>query len=163
MNEHYIYIRFEGYLRQWIINRYGYIIHFPRGSYEHHLMKQFLTDREPPISDCLLYDNKMLKVVVPRLEGKPWKKYHHIGRRGVACLVDSIEDLFCIDLWNGCKHCMYEGNVLNTIYDWCKNHGISLDYVDTVYKKFYRMRLCHTNKGIKTLKTNNKNKNVKKN
>lgn len=147
MSQHLIYIHLEGYLRQWLVNRLGNPVQFNRGSHENALLKINITDSVPPHEQTPV-GNDMVGIVVPRIDGKPWSRYHYLGRRGAAQLVEAIETLFRIDLWQGCARHIGCNNIQSSIESWCRNHGISIEYRSAVHKKFYRMRNSYSKRGV---------------
>ena len=153
-----IYLHFEGYLAEWLVNRLGNPVKFHRGSYENAILKTFLTDRIPCGKDYVLHDNNMVPVVIPYIDGKSWPRYRYLGRRGRARLVDAVETLFRIDLWHGCAGYITNKNFQKHIEKWCVKHGISSDYWGAVLKKFYRMRQSYIKHGVILGKTYSKRK-----
>lgn len=156
MDQNIIYVHFEGYLKQWLINRLGNPVRFNRGSYENAILKIYISKHVPSDQDYVLHDNNMIPVIIPRIEGKPWPQYRYLGRRGRTRLADAVETLFRIDMWNSCAKYITNKNFQEQIEKWCKSRGICSDYWGAVMKKFYRMRQSYVKRGIVLGKTYSK-------
>lgn len=151
---HIIHVYFDGYLREWLVNRLGSPVVFNRGSYENAIIKTYISNKVPNGDDAVTsWSLDMTPIVVPRIDGKSWKEYHYFGRRGAVKLVEAVETLFRIDLWKGCAGSVTGKSIEEDVENWCREHGISIEYRSAVKKKFYRMRNAYVKRGVVLGKT----------
>ena len=55
-------------------------------------------------------------------------------------LADAIDDLFCIDMWNSLAPYLSSSGINGRLDKWCEERGISLDNIEAVRQRFYRLR-----------------------
>ena len=73
------------------------------------------------------------------------------ARQSKVAVIEAIEDLFLQNLWDELATLAHMNNgkgVNSHIAAWCEMHGISLDHVETVRQKYFRIRKAYTEKGI---------------
>ena len=88
-------------------------------------------------------------ICIPDSKAKPPSSYNYMGVKGKKAVHEAIMDLFIQNLWNDLRRIENSGVGVNTrIAAWCEMHGISIDRVETVRQKYYRIRDAYTKKGI---------------
>lgn len=148
MNEYCIYLKLKPFVRQWLVNAFGEPVVFPAQSIENATIRLFVMqlpkDRQP---DVKTEDATAIKI--PDSSTKPSRLFNYMSPRGKMAVTDCIETLFNRNLWAELGNLSAVGcNTMSAIYAWCDNHGIDLDYSDTVRQRYYRMRDAYTKKGI---------------
>ena len=148
MKDIVIYVRLEHYLREWLVHSMGQPCPFPPRSYEQCLLRRYL--RKPPAGYVPRRPGpEDVAIVLPDNALRRPEYYHHLGRDGTRRLCEGLENLFRIDLWQGCSPLLARSGELNKgIDEWCASHGIGLDHREAVRQKFYRMRKAYEADGI---------------
>lgn len=154
-----IYIPLGGYLREWVVNRFGSPVCFPARSYEHAILSRCMVSKgrssapDRPAPDCL-------PIVVPTIRGRDWGTYNSLSRQGTRLLVEAIENLFRIDMWYSLIPQLTAGSINQHIDDWCKDRGIRLEHREAVRQKFFRIRRDYEAYGIILGRKYSKKKNL---
>lgn len=157
MSQFVIYIKLEKYLSEWLTHSLGCPVRFPTGSNENAVIRTFLL-RLPPDTLPLMATPETTPIFIPDSKSKPPECYNYMGPRGLKALHEAIMDLFIRNLWNDLRPIEHSRIGVNTrIAAWCEMHGISLDRVETVRQKYYRIRDAYTKKGI-NLQSNSREK-----
>ena len=134
-----IYLDLSGYLREWLIHTMGTPVEFPHHSAENAILARRI-GRLPRGVRPDLYRPDAVPVVVPSIRYKPSTEWNYLGRRGRVELTDAIDNLFCIDMWQCLSPQIGSGNLTRCIYEWCCERGITMDNVEAVRQRFYRIR-----------------------
>lgn len=151
MSQFCIYLKLKPYLKEWLINSLGEPVSFPDHSNENAVIRTFL-QRRP--ADALVEtntNNELTAICIPNSKAKPAEYYNYLSRSGKKAITEAIEDLFLQNLWSELAQLtlISNGKGVNThVAAWCEMHGISLDQVETVRQKYFRMRKAYTEKGI---------------
>lgn len=157
MSQFVIYIKLEKYLAEWLAHSLGNPVVFPTGSNENAVIRTFIQKLpEDTLPDAPSVGD--IAICIPDSKAKPPSSYHYMGKKGKKALHEAIMDLFIQNLWNDLKRIENTNIGINTrVAAWCEMHGISLDRVETVRQKYYRIRDAYTKKGI-NLQSNSREK-----
>ena len=148
MSQFVIYIKLEKYLAEWLTHSLGNPVVFPTGSNENAVIRAFIQklpeDKMPEVAI-----EGATAICIPDSKAKPPSSYNYMGVKGKKAVHEAIMDLFIQNLWNDLRRIENSGVGVNTrIAAWCEMHGISIDRVETVRQKYYRIRDAYTKKGI---------------
>ena len=115
----------------------------------HQSVTNTFKDEEYEQSRWLIHPNEYIAISLPESKAKPILEYNYLGPRARRAVKEMITDLFKIDLWASLKDIADRSCKLSSLISaWCEQHGIGIDYEDTVRQCFYRMRDQHAKKGI---------------
>lgn len=134
-----VYVPFEKYLGQWLVNRLGSPVAFPARSNENAILARYI-QRPPSKNYVPTLRSAGIPVRVPIVHGKNPYSHTHLARRGETALIAAVELLFRMDLWYGLAPLLTTRGINAHIDRWCEQHGIALDYREAVRQKFYRIR-----------------------
>ena len=116
----------------------------------HQSVTNTFKDEEYEQSRWLIHPNEYIAISLPESKAKPIREYNYLGPRARRAVKEMITDLFKIDLWASLKDIADRSCKLSSLISaWCEQHGIGIDYEDTVRQCFYRMRDQHAKKGVK--------------
>lgn len=135
----FIYLELSGYLREWLIHTMGTPVEFPPHSVENAILARNI-GRIPHGKRTELYRIDAVPIVVPTIRYKSPTEWNYLGRRGRVELTDAIDNLFCIDMWQCLSPQLGSGNITRCIDEWCCKRGITMDNVEAVRQRFYRLR-----------------------
>lgn len=135
----FVYIRLSGYLREWLIHTMGTPVVFPAHSAENAILARHMS-RLPRGAQPNLCHEGDIAIVVPHIRYKPQTEFNYLGRRGQVELVDAIDNLFCIDMWNNLTPHLASKSINSCIDHWCAQRGISIENIEAVRQRFYRLR-----------------------
>lgn len=117
-------------------------------------------DEEFETSRWLDHPEDYIAIRLPDSKAKPVKEYCYLGPRARRAVKEMVTDLFKIDLWASLKDIADRSCRLSSLISaWCEQHGIGIDYEDTVRQCFYRMREQHVKKGLNLNSTTRISKN----
>lgn len=143
-----IYLPLPPYLRQWLTTAFGLPVRFPPRSYEN-LLLQRATCRGKGTQTLSHRPEGSVPIVIPDNGRRRPEYYYRLSRHGRQHLSSAIDGLFRLNLWSECCGlCNRRGELNESLDNWCRDHGISVEHRDTVRKKFYRMRLDYERYGI---------------
>lgn len=115
----------------------------------HQSVTNTFKDEEYEQSRWLIHPNEYIAISLPESKAKPIREYNYLGPRARRAVKEMITDLFKIDLWASLKDIADRSCKLSSLISaWCEQHGIGIDYEDTVRQCFYRMRDQHAKKGV---------------
>ncbi len=149
MSQYFIYLKLKPYLKEWLVNSLGVPVCFPHCSNENAVIRTFL--QKQPSGRVEMLTDELVPIAIPDSKAKPVAIYNYLGEVGKKALAEAIEDLFVQNLWAELSQLtlLSKGKGVNGfIAAWCEMHGISLDHVETVRQKYYRLRKSYTDKGI---------------
>ena len=159
MSNFNVYVKLPPFVSQFLIHSLGNPVVFPPSSVENSTIRTFISrlpeGRQPDVAA-----DDLTAIAIPDSKSKPADQYNYLAPRGKAALAECCDYLFNRCLWTelgdmssvGCK-------TLTAIYAWCENHGISIDYADTIRQRYYRIRDSYAKQGIDLMKkTRNKTK-----
>lgn len=150
MSQFCIYVKLKPYLAEWLINSLGEPVRFPDNSNENAVIRTFIRQL-PPGTVPEVKEEGDIAIAIPDSRAKPPMRYNYMGERGKKALKETIEDLFIQNLWTEMGHLALAstGKGVNShIAAWCEMHGISLDHVETVRQKYFRLRKAYTENNI---------------
>lgn len=160
MSEFLIYLKVPVYVAEWAIHSLGIdndapegsvkraIIDFPKDSVENRLIKKFLEKTPAGVSPDMKGEHN-LGVRIPSYKLKDPRVYNYLNEASKKLLTDSLETLLLQNLWSELGSLEnLNCSIKQTIVSWCKMHGISDQYEDTIAQKFYRLRKRYAKKGI---------------
>lgn len=125
----------------------------------HQSVTNTFKDEEYEQSRWLIHPNEYIAISLPECKAKPIREYNYLGPRARRAMKEMITDLFKIDLWASLKDIADRSCKLSSLISaWCEQHGIGIDYEDTVRQCFYRMRDQHAKKGVNLNSTTRFNK-----
>ena len=151
MSQFVIYLDLKPYLKEWLIHSLGSPVRFPDHSNENAVIRAFLQKRPEDEAVETNNDREKTAVFIPDSKAKPVQYYNYLSESGKRAVIESIEDLFRQNLWSELATLTLasNGKGVNThIAAWCDMHGISLDHVETVRQKYFRIRKAYTERGI---------------
>ena len=137
MNDRYILLPLHGYLKEWLYNKFGNPVRFPKYSYQHAILATFLRPL-PKYADNNLVDKDGVRIYIPNLENKQWQTYNYLCHEGESKLMESIEYLFRVDLLE-LFYTIHQTGIRQRLNDWCKSRDISFDNREAIRQKMYRM------------------------
>ena len=148
MSQFVLYIKLEKYLSEWLTHSLGDPVVFPPGSNENAVIRAFI-QKVPKGKTPQAAQPGDTAICIPDSKAKPPESYNYMEESGKRAVREAILDLFIRNLWNDLR-CLEDTNIgVNTrIAAWCEMHGISLDRVETVRQRYYRVRDYYTRKGI---------------
>lgn len=115
----------------------------------HQSASHIFKDKEFEESRWLTHPDEYLAIMLPDSKAKPVREYCYLGPRARRAIKEVIIDLFKMDLWASLKDIADRSCRISSIISaWCEQHGIGIDYEDTVRQCFYRMRDQHAKKGV---------------
>lgn len=153
MSEFLIYLKVPAYVAEWAIHSLGidndaYLIEFPKDSVENRLIKKFLEKIPDGVFPEMKGDHN-LSVRIPSYKLKDPRIYNYLNEASKKLLTDSLETLLLQNLWSELGSLDHLNcSVKKMIISWCRMHGISEMYEDTIAQKFYRLRKRYAKKGI---------------
>ena len=151
MSQFVIYLELKPYLKEWLEHSLGNPVEFPPHSNENAVIRTFI-QRRPEAEPIETNSSGVLTAIrIPDSKAKPAEYYNYITGSGKQAIVEAIEDRFVQNLWGELSMLTLstQGKSINThIAAWCEMHGISLDSVETVRQKYFRVRKAYTEKGI---------------
>ena len=115
----------------------------------HRSVEHAFSDEEYEEQRGLTSPNDYLAIQLPDSKAKPVKEFNYLGPRARRAVKEMVSDLFKMDLWASLKDIADRSCKLSSLISaWCEQHGIGIDYEDTVRQCFYRMRDQHAKKGV---------------
>lgn len=151
MSQFCVYIKLKPYLREWLVHSLGEPVTFPEHSNVNAVVRTFLQRRPTDIPVEINSSGELTAICIPDSKAKPAEYYNYLSNSAKKAVTESIEDLFRLNLWNELAQLAMvdDGRGVNShIAAWCEMHGISLDSVETVRQKYFRIRKAYTEKGI---------------
>ena len=149
MKDFIVYIKVEKYIKQWLEHSLGNPVRFPPHSYENEMLRRSLQKRTWNAPPVLHTDADSVAIVIPDTRHRKPEFYNYLGLEAQRQVVSAIDGLFRLALWSDCAPLIHSKQELNAgIDNWCKEHGIELDYREAVRQKFYRIRKSYQIKGI---------------
>lgn len=148
MSKFVIYLDVEPYMRQWLTNSFGDPVVFPASSNENAVIRR-LTTKRPSNKLPDQPSDKAVAICIPASKYKNPETYNYLSTYGKQALSESLDDLFRNNMWSdlgdlsdtSCKK-------MSAFRAWCQNHGIDIDYAETIRMKWYRMRKAYQSQGI---------------
>lgn len=111
-------------------------------------------DEEFEQSRWLTHPDDYMAIELPESKAKPVREFNYLGPRARRAVKEMVTDLFKIDLWASLKDIADRSCRLSSLISaWCEQHGIGIDYEDTVRQCFYRMREQHAKRGVNLTST----------
>lgn len=148
MSDFLIYINVSPYVAEWAISHLGNPIEFPKDSVENRLIKKFL-DKTPTGESPDTKGDSNLSVKIPFFKLKDPRTYNYMCDEAKELLVESLETLLVHNMWSELGSLEnLNCSMKKCIIAWCRKHGISEAYEDTIAQKFYRLRKRYARKGI---------------
>lgn len=115
----------------------------------HRSVEHAFSDEEYEEQRWLASPDDYLAIQLPDSKAKPVKEFNYLGPRARRAVKEVVSDLFKMDLWASLKDIADRSCKLSSLISaWCEQHGIGIDYEDTVRQCFYRMRDQHAKKGV---------------
>ena len=99
----------------------------------HQSASHIFKDKEFEESRWLTHPDEYLAIMLPDSKAKPVREYCYLGPRARRAIKEVIIDLFKMDLWASLKDIADRSCRISSIISaWCEQHGIGIDYEDTV-------------------------------
>lgn len=156
MSQFVTYVKLEPFVKQWLVSSYGEPVSFPAQSIENATMRRFM--QKQPSATPPPHDDGDTAICIPDSKAKPPITYNYLGRYGQRAVAECIEDTFRLNLWAELNDLSDVGcSVMTAIYSWCEQHGISIDYADTIRQRYYRLRDSYLKHGIDLRRRRRKN------
>lgn len=145
MQNNVVYIHLDGYLAEWLVNRFGNPVRFPSRSWENIIIARYLCKKpsSPSLPSCSV---NLIPICVPTVSDKPFAIYNHLPTRATAMLIASIESIFRLDMFYSLIHCVVDIN--EHVDTWCSQRGIDTEHREAVRQKFYRIRRDYEKNGV---------------
>lgn len=148
MSDYLIYVKLEPFIRQWLVNSFPEPVTFAPQSVGNATIRHFLV-KQPADRPVPLKEEGDVAFRIPDSKYKPPRTYNYLTRYGHAALREHINDLFNLDLWNSLSDVATNNlHVMNSVYQFCDDHNIDIDYAGTIRQRFYRMRKSYEKNGI---------------
>lgn len=148
MSEFLAYIKVEPFVRQWLVNHFGDPVTFPPQSIENATIRTFLRKLPPDKIPEQMKEGEV-RIRIPDSKQKPVQTFNYLGPHAKMAVAECMEDTFKRNMWaelNDMHDCGC--TVYTAICAWCENHGIDLDYSDTIRQRYYRMRDAYLRRGV---------------
>ena len=156
MSEFVVYVKFEPFIRQWLLHSFPEPVTFPPQSVANATIRHFVV-KQPADQPVPLKEDGDVAIRIPDSKYKRPSVFNYLTCYGHAALKEHINDLFNLDLWNNLSDVATNNlHVMNSIYQYCDDHGISIDYANTIRQRFYRMRKSYEKHGIRLEKKTKK-------
>lgn len=148
MNDFYIYLSVEPYLKAYLEHHFGNPVRLPERSPEHDLIFRLLQPgSKAPAPDTGEGSNLMIRI--PSYRKKNPAVYNYFPNKAKRALVGSLDGLFRLNLWKEMnKLSTSNSSLTDLIYAWMELHGIPEEHWETIRQKYYRMRDRYDKKGI---------------
>ena len=148
MSEFNVYIKLKPFVQQFIQHDFGTPAVFPdkgpENSTIHHFVMRRPEDKAPDVED-----DGLTPISIPDSCTKPARYYNFLTPRGKKAVAECCEYLFKRALWKELGDMSDIGcNMMTAIYAWCEQHGISIDYADTIRQRWYRLRNAYIKNNI---------------
>ncbi len=115
----------------------------------HRGLESAFEDEEYAEQRWLTHPDDYMAISMPDCKTKPAREFCYLGPRARRAVREMVCDLFKMDLWALIKDIPDRTCRMSFLISaWCEQHGIGIDYEDTVRQCFYRMRDQHTKKGV---------------
>ncbi|MCD8296818.1 MAG: hypothetical protein LUC88_04525 [Prevotella sp.] len=148
MSNYVVYVKVKPFIGQWLNFHFGDPIAFPSQSVENATIRRFLAKMPAGMQPLSKQDDEV-SICIPDSKQKPVITYNYLGERAKACLIDTIEDTFRIQLWKDLNDLHDCGcSILKAIDAWCENNGISIEYDYTIKMRYQRMRRSYLKNGV---------------
>ena len=148
MKDIVVYVKLPGHIRQWLAHSFGNPVRFPSHSYENAVLIRAVQIRPKNIPVPVPQPDE-IPIVIPADNARDSMYYNYLGRRGLSAITYAISELFAMNLWSDLLCYVHNIRGINeVINDWCRDHGIDLNYREAVRQKFYRMRKAKEKFGI---------------
>lgn len=148
MNDFYIYLSVEPYLKHYLEYHFGDPVSLPESSPEHDLIFRFLQQGSKADTPDI-GEGSNLRVKIPSFRKKNPTVFHYFPEKAKRALVSSLDGLFKINLWKEMnKLCTSNSTITDIVYAWMECHGIPEDHWETIRQKYYRMRDRYEKSGI---------------
>lgn len=115
----------------------------------HQSAQHICRDKEYEEGRWVTHPDDYIAIVLPDSKAKPVREYCYLGPRARRAVKEMVTDLFKMDLWASLKDIADRScRISSLISAWCEQHGIGIEYEDTVRQCFYRMRDQHAKRGV---------------
>ena len=148
MSDLNVYIKLKPFVQQFIQHDFGTPAVFPdkgpENSTIHHFVMRRPDDKAPDVEE-----DGLTPISIPDSCTKPARYYNYLTPRGKKAVAECCEYLFKRALWKELGDMSDIGcNMMTAIYAWCEQHGIAIDYADTIRQRWYRLRNAYIKNNI---------------
>ena len=148
MSDFNVYIKLKPFVQQFIQHDFGTPAVFPdkgpENSTIHHFVMRRPDDKAPDVEE-----DGLTAISIPDSCTKPARYYNYLTPRGKKAVAECCEYLFKRALWKELGDMSDIGcNMMTAIYAWCEQHGIAIDYADTIRQRWYRLRNAYIKNNI---------------
>ena len=148
MSQFVIYLRLKPFLRQFLVHHYGDPVRFDDHSVSNARIVSVL-QRRPAGALPETAGDGLTAVCIPFSKQKDPAGWNYVSDHGKAFIVDHLESVFLMTLWNEMSQmCGEDSKLQSAAYAWCEMHGIDIDYADTIRMKYYREKQKFLSHGI---------------
>ena len=156
MSDFVIYVHLEPFLKQWLLHSFQEPVSFPAQSVANATIRHFVT-RQPADKPVPLKEDGDVAIRIPDSKYKKPSIFNYLTQYGHAALREHINDLFNLDLWANLSDVATNNlHIMNSIYQYCDDHNIDIEYANTIRQRFYRMRKSYEKHGIRLEKKTKK-------
>ena len=157
-----LYVKFEPYLAQWLINDNGGTtpIEFRKYSIENRILRSFLTPL-PPNAVPNLPSKNSVAVKIPEYPGGDPGRVNYLPVAAMKMLHDAIRERFLIELWTSLHQFGHIGKRRqDLVVAWMEVHGIEVNDTNfnTILKIYQRQHKSYTTKIRRAKKSSKKSK-----
>lgn len=146
MNDYYIFLPLDDYLRQWFVHQHGEQepVRLVRGSVEAKRLRLLLDARPREVApDLLANAGGRCPVVIPSFPTRDPRQFNYVSPAGITLLCDTIRDRFDCQLfeWMSKTHIHFQ-RIDNLLYAWMELNGIAPTETNwnAVAKRYQRLR-----------------------
>ena len=157
-----LYVKFEPYLAQWLINDNGGTtpIVFRKYSIENRILRSFLTPLPPNAAPNLRTENSV-PVVIPEYPGGDPANVNYLPVAAMKMLHDAIRERFLIELWTSLHQFGHIGKRRqDLVIAWMDVHGIEVNDTNfnTILKIYQRQHKSYMTKIRRSKKSSKKSR-----
>lgn len=148
MSQYLIYIKLPVYEKEWCEHHFGNPSVFPKASNVNAVIRHFTKER-PSGALPEQQQSGELAIEIPDSQSKRASIFNYLTSAGKQGIASAIDDLFTIHLYESLTDVGARGvQVTTLIQDWIQSNGISLDQLDNLRQKFYRVKDSYRKSGV---------------
>lgn len=148
MSNFVLYLKLKPFIRQYLVNSYGNPVRFDDHSVTNARIVSVL-QRRPASATPDTEGEGMTAICIPYSKQKDPASFNYVSSFGKKLIVEHIEAVFKINLWNEMSQmCSDDTKLQSAAYAWCEMHGISIEYADTIRMRYYREKERFNRHGI---------------
>ena len=144
MEQFFVYIQLDDYLRDWFVNEQGgeLPVNLARNTNERRILELFLI-KQPANAAPVLPAENAIPIVIPSFKFKPPEYYNYLPHKATSALISCIRNRFDCQMFEDLHAFKYIGKKQeDIIYAWMENHNIELSEKNwnAIAKRYQRLR-----------------------